>query len=69
MTVVTFTDRTALSLGYVVAFTVEDAALCRETHRYTALAAAEMASIHPEHVTIMMLHSVEDTSRLGLCKM
>lgn len=68
MIVVTFTDGAALSLWYIVAFAVEGAALCRETHRHTALAAAEMAGVHPEHLAIAILHSTEDTCRLSLCK-
>lgn len=68
MIVVTFTDRTALSLWYVVASAVQDAALCRETHGHAALAAAEVAGVHPEHVTITILHSAKDTGWLCLCK-
>lgn len=68
MHVVTFTDRAALPLRYVVAFAVEDTALRCEAHRHSALAAAEAAGVHPEHVTIAVLHSTEGTGRLGLCK-
>lgn len=64
----TFTDRTTLSVRDVVAFTVEDAALGCKAHGHPTLTAAEATGIHPEHVPVMVLHSVESAGRLRLCK-
>lgn len=64
----TFTDSTALSFRYVVAFAVEDATLCRKTHGDSALTAAEATGVHPEHVAIVVVHSVKSAGRFCLCK-
>lgn len=47
---------------------MQDATLRREAHGYSALTAAKATGVHPEHVAIVVLHSVKSAGRLCLCK-
>lgn len=61
-----FTHGAAFALRDVVALTVEDATLSGEADGHAPLAAAEAASVHAEHVPILVLHPVKGARRLGL---
>lgn len=59
-----FAHRAALPFGHVVSLTVQLPTLSREADGDAPLAPTEPTVIHSEHVSVIILHTVEYASRL-----